>query len=162
MRALIEMIGGPDPAEDRGEAANYLVFFPEEIAGEHREAATGALRSAVQDPSAEVRSQALFALGDLRLDGAEDDLIRALSDPDWGVRMFAAAILGRFQSARAIERLGAALRDDPEGMVREAAASSLGDCGDPAALDALRRAAAEDLDREVRKAARAAVKLIER
>ena len=158
---LIAVITGPNPALERADAVHELPRFAEEIEARHRDAARAALTSAVQDPDAEVRSSALFAVGEFRWEDSVERLIAGADDSEWMVRVFAVTMLGRFPSERAVAKLGAVLAHDAEGMVREAAASSLGELGDRAALEPLQRAAAEDPDREVRKAAKGAVKRLE-
>jgi HEAT repeat protein len=158
---LIAVITGPNPALERADAVHELPRFSEELEARHREAAHAALTSAAQDPDAEVRSSALFAVGELGWEDSVERLIAGTDDSEWIVRVFAATLLGRFPGERTVAKLGAVLARDAEGMVREAAASSLGELGDSTALEPLRRAAAEDPDREVRKAAQSAVKRLE-
>jgi HEAT repeat protein len=158
---LIAVITGSNPARERADAVHELPRFSEEVDARHRDEARAALTSAAQDPDAEVRSSALFAVGEFGWDDSVDRLVAGSDDSEWMVRVFAVTMLGRFPDERTTARLGAVLSNDVEGMVREAAASSLGELGDPTALGPLRRAAAEDPDREVRKAAEGAVKRLE-
>jgi HEAT repeat protein len=158
---LIALITGPNPPPERADAVHELPRFSEEVEARHRDAARAALTSAVQDPEAEVRCSALFAVGEFRWVDSVEHLIAGTNDSEWMVRLFAATILGRFPGERTVGTLGTVLARDAEGMVREAAAASLGGLGDPTALAPLRRAAAADPDREVRKAAKGAVKRLE-
>lgn len=158
---LIALITGPNPTLERADAVHELPRFSEEVEAHHKDAAHTALTSAVQDPEAEVRCSALFAVGEFRLEDSVERLIAGADDSEWIVRLFAVTILGRFPGERTVAKLGTVLSHDAEGMVREAAASSLGELADSAALEPLRRAAAEDPDREVRKAAKGAVKRLE-
>lgn len=155
---LIAMATGPNSPSERADALNALAGFDETTAGSQYGDLLGAVRTAVRDPSAEVRTQALFALGQLRPPGAAEELLAAVEDADWGARLFAVILLASFPEARPMARLVAVVTDDEEGMVREAAASSLGDLGDPAAIEPLRRAADEDREREVRRAAKGALR----
>ena len=158
---LIALITGPNPALERADAVHELPRFSDEVETRHRDAAHAALTSAVQDPEAEVRCSALFAVGEFGWDDAVDRLVAGTEDSEWMVRVFAVTLLGRFPGERTVTKLGAVLSHDAEGMVREAAASSLGELGDPTALEPLRSVAAEDPDREVRKAAKGAAKRLE-
>jgi HEAT repeat protein len=158
---LIAVITGPNPALERADAVHELPRFSEEVEARHMDAAHAALTSAVQDPDAEVRCSALFAVGEFRWVDSVERLIAGTHDSEWMVRVFATTILGRFPGERTVGTLGTVVARDAEGMVREAAASSLGELADPNALEPLRRAAAEDPDREVRKAAKGAVKRLE-
>ena len=158
---LIAVITGPNPTLERADAVHELPRFSEEVEARHKNAAHAALTSAVKDPDAEVRSSALFAVGEFGWDDAVDRLVAGADDSEWMVRVFAVTLLGRFPDERTVAKLGAVLSHDAEGMVREAAASSLGELADATALEPLRRAAAKDPDREVRKAAKGAVKRLE-
>ncbi len=159
---LIALITGPDPARERADAAHELPRFAEEIEARHRDAAHAALTRAVQDPDAEVRSSALFAISELGWDDAVEHLFAGAKDSEWVVRMFAVTMLGRFPGERVASVLGTVLANDPEGMVREASASALGDLRVSGGREPLRRASNEDPDREVRKAAEAALKRLEK
>jgi HEAT repeat protein len=159
---LLALATGPESPSERADALNALASFDEEAAGPHYGDVLRAVRTAVRDPSADVRTQALFALGELRPPGAVDDLLAAVDDTDWGARLFSVILLAHFPEARATARLIAVVDDDEEGLVREAAASSLGDLADPEAIEPLRRAANQDPEREVRKAAKEALRKLEK
>lgn len=159
--SLLALATGPNSPSDRADALNALASFDESVAGSHYDDVLRAVRTAARDPSADVRTQALFALSQLRPPCAADELLAAVDDGDWGARLFAVILLASFPEARPAERLIAALADDEEGMVREGAASSLGDLGDRAAIEPLRRVAREDREREVRNAAKAALRKLE-
>ncbi|MGH2700074.1 MAG: HEAT repeat domain-containing protein [Actinomycetota bacterium] len=159
---LIALATASDYPSERAEAVNSLARFHERVAGEHHGGVLGVIRAAASDPSAEVRTQALFALGELRPEGAIDRLLAGVEDLDWGVRLFAVTMLGKFPAPRVVARVAAVVADDPEGMVREAAAVSLGELGDPGAIEPLRRAAVDDPEREVRRSAKEALRSLER
>jgi len=159
--SLISLATGSNSPSDRADALNALAGFDEAAAGPHYDDVLRTVRSAARDPSADVRTQGLFALSQLRAPDAADELLAAVDDGDWGARLFAVILLANFPEARPTARLVVVLESEENGMVREAAASSLGDLGDSAALEPLRRAAAEDSEREVRKAAEGALKRLE-
>jgi len=159
--SLLALATGPNSPSDRADALNALASFDETAAGSHYDDVLRVVRTAARDPSGDVRTQALFALSQLRPPGAADELLAAVDDGDWGARLFAVILLGNFPEARPASRLVAVVEDEEDGLVREAAAASLGDLGDPAAIDPLRRVVREDREREVRKAAKAALRQLE-
>ena len=70
---------------------------------------------------------------------AVDELIKALKDPDAGVRRQVARTLAQMHNTRAVPALAAALKDaDPD--MRAIIASALGELGDARAVPALREA----------------------
>jgi HEAT repeat protein len=158
---LLAVITGSNPARERADAVHELPRLSREVEAHHSDAARAALTSAAGDPDAEVRSAALFAVGEFGWEDSVERLIAGTDDSEWMVRVFAVTMLGRFPDERTVACLDAVIANDVEGMVREAAASSLGELRDPVSLEALRRAAAEDPDREVRRAAKEAVKQVE-
>ena len=68
--------------------------------------------AALDDPDADVRSQAARALGERRCHAATGRLVTALGDRDAQVRMWAAIALGRIGDAPTAPALYAALKDD--------------------------------------------------
>jgi quinoprotein glucose dehydrogenase len=66
------------------------------------------------DSDAEVRAQAAKVLGEIRLEGAADGLIRLLKDEAPRARLFAAIALGRLDLPRAIEPLAAFLAENAD------------------------------------------------
>lgn len=121
------------------------------VAGHAGDAATA--RSFLDDPSPSVRATSLGALA--RAGGlTDDDLRRALADPDTGVRRRAAS--------EARHRAGVdlvPLLDDPEPLVVEAAAWALGEraTADPPTIDRLSQVAVDHDDPLAREAAVAAL-----
>lgn len=131
-----------------------------------RESATRALLViATTDPRVEVRTSAVYGLGETRDARAFDPLLAILQNAgeDSRVRGQAAEVLGHFGGERALESLIAALAD-PSAEVRYWSAFALGEIGDPRALPALRRAADDaatpDGRGSVGAEARAAIELI--
>jgi HEAT repeat protein len=186
---LIKALGDPD-ADVRARALDTLVLFNTPAAADGviaalkdrnadvRERAARHLnqlvsRGQVRDPKyldvfaallkdevADVRRQAVFALGRLRDEKAVGPLTQALKDPAPDVREQAARALGQLRSADAVPGLIALLKD-PAKDVREAAALSLGSIADPRAIDPL-TAALKDVEPEVREQAARALGQIAR
>ena len=103
------------------------------------------------DPDADIRWQAAFALSRSRDSRVVEPLVAALKDTESVVRSAAASALGTIGDPRVIEPLIATLKDsDPK--VRSSAASALGDIKDPRVVEPL-IAALKDMDAEVRRAA---------
>ena len=102
------------------------------------------LLEAVEDPDRDTRCYAITALGGLGDPAATGALLERLrADGDSGVRLFAAFVLGKFESAAIVPALTKAL-DDPADEVRWNAALALAAKGDRAGLGVLERM----LDRE--------------
>ena len=102
------------------------------------------LLEAVEDPDRDTRCYAITALGGLGDPAATGPLLERLrADEDPGVRLFAAFVLGKFESAAIVPALTKAL-DDPADEVRWNAALVLAAKGDRAGLGVLERM----LDRE--------------
>jgi HEAT repeat protein/beta-lactamase regulating signal transducer with metallopeptidase domain len=112
-----------------------------------------ALMGALDDSDAEVRREAVFALGRLRSARAAAAIAKALRDSDPEVRTQAAFALGQIRDSAAIDALANALAGDAESEVRTQAAFALGQIRADAAVEALARALAKDADGEVRKQA---------
>ena len=97
-----------------------------------------------------MRAAAVTAVGKLTGADAQARLVRALSDPNAGVRMDAAFWLGQPAFASAAAALGGTLAGDPDIDVRVAAAQALSRLGTAAARLQLRRGA-KDADARVRR-----------
>jgi HEAT repeat protein len=119
-----------------------------------------AFTALVRDENAEVREQAVSALGRLRVPAASAPLTAALGDSVADVRREAARSLGQLGNADAVPALLPLLKD-PVVEVREGAANALGDLADPRAIDAL-TAALRDADAGVREEAARALGQIAR
>jgi HEAT repeat protein len=98
--------------------------------------ALSALREAVHDPNASVRSGAIELLGEQGEDSDVPVLIKSSRDQSASVRWHAAHALGRHRGPEVVKSLTERLRDDNEGVVRESV-SALGGIQDTAAVDAL-------------------------
>lgn len=91
------------------------------------------LESSHRAGGSSVKQRAARYLGDLRPAEAVGPLIKALDDPDEGVRISVAVALGQIGRDDAVPRLLRLLKDS-DGMVRAAAIGSLGRIGDPNAV----------------------------
>ncbi|MDE2479270.1 MAG: HEAT repeat domain-containing protein, partial [Betaproteobacteria bacterium] len=98
-------------------------------------------------------------LGKLRLRPAIAQLVLAMEDPYWQVRLKAARSLGQLKAAEGVEALVATLGHSISNLRKEAAIA-LGEIGDARALPALEQAAAGDADPDVRKMARLGIATI--
>lgn len=118
------------------------------------------LLALASDPDAEVRAQALRALGDARLGKAYELCIKALQDPSLRVRFFAAQSLGKLGNLQACGPLVAMLREnaDKDQFVRHAGVVALVALNDPKTL----AAAAKDESDSVRLAALLALRRMEK
>jgi HEAT repeat protein len=102
------------------------------------------------DRSADVRSTAAWALGQLGLGSAPRGLISALADHDRDLRLTAAWALGEIEDKSALPALRAALAKETDNEVRKAQLRALVHSGEPAEqLTSL----LESADPEVRKTA---------
>jgi HEAT repeat-containing taxis protein len=108
------------------------------------------LRAAVE-PEAQVRGQAILALGSIRAPDGADIFLRALSEDDWANQMFAATAIGWMPDPRAVEGLGRLLQHE-EPLVRGAAAFALGAIGTDESAAVLRASREEERDPDVREA----------
>jgi putative membrane-bound dehydrogenase-like protein len=86
--------------------------------------AAGAWIVALDDPDADIRSQAARALGEHRASAATARLVAALDDPDAMVRMWAVIALGQIGDPAAVPGLSALLKD-PDSTVRFVAVQAL-------------------------------------
>lgn len=110
---------------------------------------TGALQTALSDPSAEVRSTAAWAAGERDDDAAGSALVPLLRDPVADVRQQTAWALGELGVDAAVPHLVAAL-DDVDAEVRARAAWALGEMRAPAGRTTLTRLVTRDPSTEVR------------
>ncbi|MFQ5700799.1 MAG: HEAT repeat domain-containing protein [Acidobacteriota bacterium] len=97
------------------------------------------LTDLLQDPEADIRARAAFALGSIGDPNSCPVLLRALGDESWAVRAMAAKALGRLKLEECVPRLCDALAD-PQWWVRVNAAEALkrqGRAGDRALLEML-------------------------
>jgi HEAT repeat protein len=107
--------------------------------------ATPLIKKVLQDPSLQIRSMAVFALGikpDAETFGILTQLLEA--DADYGIRADAAGALGYLEDARAFAPLVRAFYEDTDWLVRFSAAVSLGNLKDPKAHDVLMDALKSD------------------
>jgi len=109
------------------------------------------LAGLLEDPSENLRMEAIAALGQMKDPSATAALIAALKSPDAGVRSRAAFGLGKTKDKDGVEPLIAALQD-AEPDVRQQAAFALGQMDDPRKIEAL-TAVLDDPDPTVRAAA---------
>jgi HEAT repeat protein len=93
-----------------------------------------------------VQAAVLRALRELRIAGAFDPALRALSHPLAAVRLEAVGVLGWLKDQRALAQLSSVAAGDADPDVRRAAVGSLGLCPEPAEpiVDALLRALRDD------------------
>jgi HEAT repeat protein len=91
---------------------------------------------------------------------APDVFIRALSDEDWGVRMFAATAIGWMPDPRATALLVRLLEDD-QPFVRQFAVFALEEIGDPTVVPAIEKLLENERDTEVKKWAKEALEKLE-
>lgn len=118
----------------RAEAMGCLALVEEHKTDPRR---VEALRLGLEDASPEVREQALAAVGDLKLTGFEEALVKRLDDEASEVAFEAAFALASLHDSRALSKLCASLT---EKSVQIAAADALARLGDPAAVPALQKA----------------------
>jgi HEAT repeat protein len=152
LAVLLDALGGAD-GDRRWAAAELLGTFgaaPE---------VEDALVALAGTGDATRRRMSLYCLRDLGARGKriEDVAVRALEDPDPGVRLAALAAARGLGSAAVTDAVARVLEDDANPGVRRAAAVTLGACaGTPRARDALARAAAAS-DPALRRAAHRAL-----
>jgi CRP-like cAMP-binding protein len=144
-------------------AGGPAVFFPEEqpFVGRRRDAsAVSAVLAGAGSPEPQVRRVSTEILGHLGVPRGQEALLRALGDPDSGVRASALRSLGRSGAAAAAATapaLGSLLRD-PSPEVRRQAAEELGRLAPlPGQLRALLLPLLEDREPEIRAAAASAL-----
>ncbi len=93
-----------------------------------------------QAQCAQVRGSSLYALGELKDQGALEVIVGGLHDQDAHVRRIAARALGKIGDTRALEPLAQSLNDPSERpMVRAAAAQALGMFNDAQAAQVLQQ-----------------------
>lgn len=127
----IRLTRDPTP-KVRAEAAASLALLSEDLLREPR---IEALVERLKDPDAEVRQEALAALGDLRADSAVDPIAVCLNDANRAVQFEAAFALASLKDARALEPLLKALTGTRR---RLDACEALRRLGDVRAVDPLR------------------------
>jgi HEAT repeat protein len=149
---LVDLLGNPDSKVRMNTANACMLAEP----GSTPSSLVGALLRAAADPEAEVRGQAILALGSIRAPEGRDVFLRALSDEDWGVRMFAATSIGWMPDPRATSFLEGLLRDE-QPFVREFAVFALGEIGDPGVVPALEALLENERDTQVKKWAKEAL-----
>lgn len=94
----------------------------------------------LQVRDAHARAAAVEALGKMRAVAAQPEIAAvAMSDPEWWVRTWAAAALGKIGAKNASEQL-IRLLSDPDFRIRRAALVGLDNLGDKSTLDAIRNA----------------------
>lgn len=129
-QALLAALAGERPAAPPDVVARSLLLLGAP--------ATGALRTALSDPSALVRLTAAEVLGRLGASAAAGDLEDlVLRDGSDAVRARAATALGRLGAPTSASALRAATSPSSAASVRRAAAVALGEVGDPTALRCL-------------------------
>ncbi|MGO4152437.1 HEAT repeat domain-containing protein [Cupriavidus sp. YAF13] len=152
-QAVLQALAGDPDASIRAAAAAALASqSPKHV---------HALVTALDDASAEVRKQAVLALGVFRTEPAVEALKdRLRHDQDAEVRAFAASMLGEVQRADLVPDLRVAVNDSDEG-VRATALSALRECAGFDAVPALRNvflAALSDTSAIVRETAAEALR----
>jgi hypothetical protein len=142
------------PAETRVAAVRALgtISYP---------TAEPAIVSAMSDPDASVRLEAVHSYWALR--GARDGapLANLIGDTDVLVRRESCAAIGQYKFAGARVALENALANDPDSLVRRNAAYSLGRIGDLKSRSVLENAAQNDPSSLVKGYARAALKTLQ-
>ena len=106
-------------------------------AGEIQESQVESLIKQLQDEDAEVRSNAVEALGQIRSKDAVPALVQTLKDPDSHVRHSAVEALGQIRSKDAVLALTQTLRDKA-GFVRISAVETLKQIGTSEALKSIK------------------------
>jgi hypothetical protein len=143
------IVKGVEPGDTWRMPVLYAVL--RQSAGEIR--STGEVLSSIS-PQREA-ARALVTIGRPSIPWA----LRALSEKDDGVRIYAAWVLSRLPSWQALPALTRAL-NDVHPSVRRLAASTIGRLGPKVPTAALEKAAAEDPDGDVRDAAASAIRKI--
>ena len=113
----------------------------------------------LKDSDIYVRSEAVYALGEIKDARAIEPLGVFLKDNNRGVRENAAYALGKIGDARAIESLIFSLLD-PDKFVRIAVTEALGQIGDSRAVEPLRATSNNDDEPIVRSYAQTAINRI--
>jgi HEAT repeat protein len=141
-QALVQALDTEDE-EERRSIVGTLGALGSEVAVE------ALTRVVAEDPSADIRRQAAWALGEIEDDGAVMALLVAMQDEDVEVRRMAVWALGELEDEAAIPALVVALEDE-DGEIRRHAVWALGEIESPRALEAL-RTVIRDEDQEVRR-----------
>jgi len=140
----------------RADALNAMPILIEAMSPQQLATARDAVRCGLADANCDVRAQALFALWEMEGGDAIDHMIEGLRDPDAGVRLLVAAMLGAGDPTVVSDPLISSLRD-AKGVVRQAAVESLAALGESRAEPYLSKLASDDPDEMVRGAARKAL-----
>jgi HEAT repeat protein len=148
VQTLLQLLSDPDDPEVRANTANQCMNLPPEAADP---TLVSALLRAAVEPEAQVRGQAILALGSMRAPEGADIFLRALSEDDWSILMFAATAIGWMPDQRAIGGLGRLLQHE-EPLVRGSAAFALGAIGSDESAAVLRVSREEERDPDVREA----------
>jgi HEAT repeat protein/beta-lactamase regulating signal transducer with metallopeptidase domain len=151
--AAAEPQARPEPEPEREpEAEDEAEQEPAQSAAPaHDERVVKALTGALSDSDAQVRKEAVFALGKLRAAGSARAIAAALQDSDAEVRQQAAFALGQLRSEVSVNALIGAL-EDKDAEVRQQAVFALGQIRSPGAAKALAGTLA-DASAEVRQQA---------
>jgi len=146
-------------------ASLYLAFSPPSLSGDVSEriaaihkmtverprGAGGVLaRAAEDDPSPEVRREAVGALGHFIEPQFRPAVVTCTTDQVADVRAMAAGTLGLYGDAEAADVLARMIADDTETRVVQAALGGLADCKAPMAIVALLETAEKNTSTEVR------------
>ena len=95
------------------------------------------LKSALADPNAKVRNQAVKALGQLGDKRAAPDIAKLRDDPSPGIRQAAARVLGMLRSKQAVPALIEVLQRSEDRALLQPVILALGEIGDHRAVVAL-------------------------
>jgi hypothetical protein len=118
---LLSLLGTGSPSEI-ADALNALAGRAATLRPAERERVVVSARAGLDSPSADVRGQAMFALGEL---GEDPSLFeRGLADSDWFVRLAAVNALARLATPIPIAAIKPLL-SDPEPLVRDAVEQAL-------------------------------------
>ncbi len=99
------------------------------------------IRKALNDDDTILRTYAVRALKEFPADMVLDDLIEALRDSFWRVRVAAIETLGEREESKAVDILIYKAKRDPEEKIRLTAVNALGKIGGGKAFDAVREIA---------------------
>jgi HEAT repeat protein len=146
-QAVVEMLNDGDPGV-RSDTANACMTIE---AGTAPPFLVATLLRAAADAEAQVRGQAIPALGSIRAPEGRDVFLRSLSEEDWSNQMFAAIAIGWMPDPRAVEGVSRLLEHD-EPLVRGAAAFALGAMGTPECATLLHARREKERDPDVREA----------
>ncbi|GEM_PF-3554506 len=144
---LVESLQDPKPGVRAGAMLGLCLLNTRRIP-------TGPIEGALEDADAIVRRLAVLCLGNLYDPTTKPDLffrfVESLDDPDAGVRINAALVLGESGEVRAAPVLARAGLSDRNALVRRNAALGLGRLKVSAAVPALVRALKDEMNEVVR------------